>query len=61
MNLAEYPISDFEVRPFTHYEVQIFAKLLRTSVDPKQLNQIIEQLMAIESVSQAYWSPSTTG
>jgi len=61
MNLAEYPISDFKVRPFTHNEVQIFAKLLRTSVDPKQLNQVIEQLMAIESVSQAYWSPSTTG
>lgn len=60
LDAARYPIGDFEVRPFAQHEVQIFARLLRTSVDADELDLVLEQLMAIPSVTQAFWSPSTT-
>ena len=60
LDAASYPIGDFEVRPFAQNEVQIFARLLRTSVDSNELDLVLEQLMAIPSVTQAFWSPSTT-
>jgi len=57
---AGYPIGDFHVHPFAQDEVQIFATLLRTSVDSDELDRVIEQLVAVPLVSQAFWNPSTT-
>jgi len=57
---ANYPISDFDIHPFVQNEIQIFATLLSTSVDSDELNVVIEKLMTLTPVTQAYWSPSTT-
>ncbi len=56
---ANYPVSDFDVHPFVQNEVQIFARLLSTSIDSEDLNRVVDQIMTLSSVSQAYWSPST--
>ncbi len=57
---ANYPISDFDVHPFVQNEVQIFATLLSTSINSEVLDTVVEKLMAQTSVTQAFWSPSTT-
>jgi putative Mg2+ transporter-C (MgtC) family protein len=59
LEAANYPVSDFDVHPFFQNEVQIFATLLSTSIDSEELNRVVDQLMTLSSVSQAYWSPST--
>jgi putative Mg2+ transporter-C (MgtC) family protein len=59
LEAANYPVSDFDVHPFFQNEVQIFATLLSTSIDSEELNRVVDQLMILSSVSQAYWSPST--
>jgi putative Mg2+ transporter-C (MgtC) family protein len=59
LEAANYPVSDFDVHPFFQNEVQIFATLLSTSIDSEELNRVVDQLMMLSSVSQAYWSPST--
>ncbi|MDD4915394.1 MAG: MgtC/SapB family protein [Methylococcales bacterium] len=57
---ASYPVSDFDVHPFFQNEVQIFATLLPTSVDSDELDNIVNKLMTLHAVSQAYWNPSTS-
>ncbi len=57
---ADNPVSDFDIHPFAQNEVEIFARLLATSVDSKELDRVVDQLTAMTSVSQAFWSPSTT-
>ena len=59
LEAANYPVSNFEVHPFFQNEVQIFATLLSTSIDSEELNCVVDQLITLSSVSQAYWSPST--
>jgi len=56
---ANYPISDYDIHPFMQNEVQIFARLLSISIDAEELDQIVNQLMNQNAVSQAFWSPST--
>ncbi|MGD0962017.1 MAG: MgtC/SapB family protein, partial [Methylomonas sp.] len=60
LEAANYPIGDFHIHPFLQTEVQIFATLLPTSVDSLELDKIVEQLVAVGAISQAYWSPSTS-
>jgi putative Mg2+ transporter-C (MgtC) family protein len=59
LETANYPVSDFDIHPFVQNEVQIFATLLVTSVDSVELDGVVEKLMALTAVTQAYWSPST--
>ncbi|MDD2660986.1 MAG: MgtC/SapB family protein [Methylococcales bacterium] len=60
LETCNYPISDFDIHPFMQNEVQIFATLLPTSIDSDELDRIVDQLVAAGSISQAYWSPSTS-
>ncbi len=60
LEAADYPVSDFDIHPFAQNEVEIFARLLATSVDSEELDRIVNELTAMTSVSQAFWSPSTT-
>lgn len=60
LEAAAYPVSDFDVHPFARNEVQIFAKLLPISVDSDELDRVVQGLLEMPSVSQAFWSPSTT-
>ena len=59
LEAANYPVSDFHIHPFALNEVQIFAMLLRTSINSDELDQVVDQLVSMNSVSQAFWSPST--
>ena len=57
---SRYPTHDLEVRPFAEDEVEIEATLAATSVDGDELDALIERLLALPAVKQAFWSPSTT-
>lgn len=59
LETANYPVGDFDIRPFVQNEVQIFARLLSTSIDSEKLDCVVEKLISLNSVSQAFWSPST--
>ncbi|MDR6585301.1 MgtC/SapB family protein [Herbaspirillum frisingense] len=57
---SRYPLHDLEVRPFAEDEVEIEATLAATSVNGDELDALIERLLALPAVKQAFWSPSTT-
>jgi putative Mg2+ transporter-C (MgtC) family protein len=57
---ADYPIGKVEVRPFAQDEVQIFATLVCTSADSQSLENVVDEVSLASSVSQAFWSTSTT-
>lgn len=57
---ANQPITDLEIHAFGQNEVQIETQLAATSVDGDELDRLTERLAAEPSISQAYWSPSTT-
>ena len=59
LEAANYPVSDFDIHPFVQNEVQMFVRLLSTSINPEALNHVVDQIMTLNSVSQAFWSPST--
>lgn len=58
--LAQYPTTDLIVHAFGTDAVEIEAVLASTAVDGEQLDAIMAQLLELESVTQAFWSPSTT-
>lgn len=60
LEAASYPISDFDIHPFMQNEVQIFATLLATSINSDELDTIVDRLVASGTISQAFWSPSTS-
>ncbi len=60
LEAASYPVSNFNIHPFAQNEIQIFAVLLSTSIDSAELDQVVSQVIAIDPVSQAFWSSSTT-
>ena len=57
---ASYPTRDLMAHAFGDDAVEIEAVLAATSVDGDQMESIIQNLLAQEYVSQAFWSPSTT-
>ena len=59
LEVANYPVSHFDVHPFIQNEIQIFAALLSTSVDSETLDELVEKLMTFPSVSQAFWNQTT--
>lgn len=56
---ASYPISDFNIHPFSRNEVQIVVTLLPMSIRADELDRIVAALTASDCVGQAFWSPST--
>ena len=58
LEVSHYPVSEFHVHPFAENQVQIFAKLLPTSVDSEELDRVVDQLMLLSSVSNAFWNMS---
>lgn len=61
LELAGYPLGDLFIQPFAQAEIQIRATLLSTSIDSDDLDRIVEDLSGTTSVSQAFWSTSTSG
>ena len=57
---SRHPMQDLDVRPFTDDEVEIEATLAATSVDGDELDALVERMLALPSVKQAFWTPSTT-
>lgn len=57
---AEYPPRDLNMHAFGTDAVEIEAILASTSVDGEQLDALVARLSALECVTQAFWSPSTS-
>jgi len=57
---AQYPTRDLNVHAFGDDAVEIEAVLAATSVDGEQLDALLAGLSALDCVTQAFWSPSTS-
>lgn len=57
---ANYQVNNLEVHAFGATEVEIEARLLATSVDGEELDQLAQTLSSQHFISQAFWSPSTS-
>jgi putative Mg2+ transporter-C (MgtC) family protein len=57
---AGYPIRELQQHAFSAVEVQIEATLMATSIDGDALDPVVEGLVALPGIHQAYWSPSTS-
>lgn len=60
LEAAEYPTRDLVVHAFGDDAVEIEAVLAATAVDGERIDAVIAGLSALDCVSQAFWSPSTT-
>ncbi|WP_420100697.1 MgtC/SapB family protein [Bosea sp. (in: a-proteobacteria)] len=60
LETAHYPASDVTVQERGGEVVAIVAKLISTAVDAKELDQVVERLARLPSVSHATWESSTT-
>lgn len=57
---ANLPARDFSLHAFGNDSVEIEAVIALTSVDGDVLDAVVKQLAGYDSISQAFWSPSTT-
>lgn len=60
LDAADLPARDFEIHAFGDDSVEIEAVIALTSVDGYVLDDLVQKMAALEFVSQAFWSPSTT-
>jgi putative Mg2+ transporter-C (MgtC) family protein len=60
LEAAEYPTRDLNVHAFGADAVEIEAMLSASSVDGEHLAALIDRLAALDCITQAFWSPSTT-
>lgn len=60
LEAAHYPASDVTVQERGGEVVAIVAKLISTAVDATELDQVVERLARLPSVSHATWESSTT-
>ena len=60
LNEIKYPIDDLDINAFGDHDVEIEAKMIATSMDNKQLDHVVEEMLKNEYVRQAFWTPSTS-
>jgi len=60
LEAAGFPTRDLNVHAFGADAVEIEAVLTAQSIDGERLDSVMAALSALECVSQAFWSPSTT-
>lgn len=60
LEAAGYPARDLLMRVFGSDSVEFEAVLASTSVDGAEIDALVARLAALDYVSQAFWSPSTT-
>jgi putative Mg2+ transporter-C (MgtC) family protein len=56
----DYPIDDLEIHAFGDDAVEIEAKMLDVSIENHLLDHLIDEMVALEYVKQAFWSTSTS-
>ena len=56
----DYPVDDLDVHPFGAGDVEIEAKMIATSIDNHLLDHVVQEMVKLEYVRQAFWTPSTT-
>jgi putative Mg2+ transporter-C (MgtC) family protein len=56
----DYPVDDLDVHPFGAADVEIEAKMIATSIDNHLLDHVVQDMVKLEYVRQAFWTPSTT-
>ncbi|MEB3766621.1 MgtC/SapB family protein [Acinetobacter sp. MD2] len=54
-----YPLKDLDVEPFGDNDIEIEATLIASSIEPTEMNEIIQQLNLMPQVQQAYWDKNT--
>jgi len=57
---ADYQTRDLMMHAFGDDAVEIEAVLTATSVEGDEIEVLVQRLAALECISQAFWSPSTT-
>ena len=60
LNEIKYPIDDLDINPFGVNDIEIEAKMIATSMDNQLLDHVVEEMLKIDSVRQAFWTPSTS-
>ena len=60
LNEIQYPIDDLDINAFGDHDIEIEAKMIATSMNNKQLDHVIEEMLKNEYVRQAFWTPSTS-
>lgn len=58
---AAYPVRDLHMHAFGADAIEIEAVLAATSVDGAHLDSLVARLSAQDCITQAFWSPSTSG
>ncbi|MGO4174393.1 MgtC/SapB family protein [Bosea sp. TAF32] len=59
LEAAQYPVSDITTVERGEDSVEIVAKLISTAVDRKELDQVVDRLARLPTVSHATWESST--
>ena len=60
LETAHYPTRDLVVHAFGEEDVEIEAVLAVTAIESEQMDAVIQALLSLSCISQAFWSPSTT-
>ena len=60
LEAANYPTRDFLIHAFGADSVEIEAVLMDSAVDGERLDKLTEDLETHPSITQAFWSPSTS-
>lgn len=55
-----YPIDDLDVHAFGETDVEIEARMIATSIDNHLLDHVVDEMVKLDYVSQAFWTPSTS-
>ena len=56
----DYPVDDLDIHAFGDGDIEIEAKMIATSIDNHLLDHVVKEMIALEYVKQAFWSPSTS-
>jgi len=60
LEAAQYPVSDITTVERGEDAIETVAKLISTAVDRKELDQVVDRLARLPSVSHATWESSTS-
>lgn len=56
---SSYPTRNLDIHAFGQEEIEIEATLAATSVDGEELDALVQRLVALPAVRQAFWNAST--
>lgn len=60
LNEIAYLVDDLDIHSFGNNEVEIEAKMIATNIDNHLLDHVVHEMVKLDFVSQAFWTPSTS-